>query len=312
MRAFNKNPNYLSVTPDITWDDSFVPSELYDDIETELANLEDAKESQKKKKKEEGQMAAKEKAKATQIDNGKGKETSAQDEENPDDTENPKRKKTQKTSESSLFGDIDEDGGTSADEAAEPPTKRVKRKNSIDDVENMVTIPPPCRRCNMLEIECVSIGLDPACEICVKARLPCSLSNVQRPLPSKSDVIPNTTGDEEKKARVKRNDKGKEKETVPVEDKEKSDDTEKPPKTWSHREIHYALSKSIPELDDRSLIEDEDVDQLDSPTMTTIDVFIPNDPKVRLVGNSSFLHVGKFDTCESVRSLRTVPQRMCS
>ena len=49
MRAFNKNPNYLSVTPNIVWDDSFIPPELYDDLETELASL-DAKESQQMQK----------------------------------------------------------------------------------------------------------------------------------------------------------------------------------------------------------------------------------------------------------------------
>jgi hypothetical protein len=307
MRAFNKNPNYLSVTPDITWDDSFIPPELYDDIKTKLTNLEDAKEIQKKEE-EEGPLASEEKAKATQIDEGKAKETAAQDEENPDNTENPKKKRTRENSESNLFGDI-EDGGTSAHEATEePPAKRVKLKNSIDDVGNTVTIlPPPCRRCNMLGMECISIGCNPACNSCLKARLPCSLSKA----PPKPNVIPNTTGDEEK-TNVKTNDKGKAKETA--EDKEMLDDTENLPKTRSHREIHYAGSKSIPELDDRSSTEDEDVDQLDSTTTTTtIDTFIPNDPKVRLCwGNSSFLYSGKFDTRGPVRSLRKGPQGMCS
>ena len=33
MRVFFKNSNYLGMTPNITWDDSFVPPELYDDTE---------------------------------------------------------------------------------------------------------------------------------------------------------------------------------------------------------------------------------------------------------------------------------------
>jgi hypothetical protein len=146
MRAFNKNPNYLSVTPNITWDDSFIPPELYDDLETELASL-DAKESQRvqkekerekekakesQKRKMEEQMA-KEKAKAKQNDKGKAKET-AQDE---DDTEKPKRKWTRKSSESSLF-DVIRDNGIPADET-EPPEAtqddKAKAKETAQDKE---------------------------------------------------------------------------------------------------------------------------------------------------------------------------------
>ena len=45
MLAFFANRNYFSETPNITWDDSFVPPELYADLETELASI-DAKKSQ--------------------------------------------------------------------------------------------------------------------------------------------------------------------------------------------------------------------------------------------------------------------------
>ena len=64
MRAFNKNPKYLSgVTPNITWDESFVPPDLYVNLESELASLdvkepqqvqkEKAKESQRRKMEEQ-------------------------------------------------------------------------------------------------------------------------------------------------------------------------------------------------------------------------------------------------------------------
>ena len=206
----------------------------------------------------------KEKAKTTQNDKGKAKET-AQDKENPDDTET-KRKWTQKTSENSLF-DItsDNEDGTSADEA-EPPAKRVRRKKSIDDV-GIIPAPPPCHQCTVLQIECEPNGWSAACKNCRKVRQTCSLST----------ALPN--------------DKGKANETA--DDDEKVDDTEKPntQRLRKTRTSIYTLTKSILD-DDRSSIEDEDVDQLDeTPTKpipkkkvstTAIDGFIPNDPNVRL------------------------------
>jgi hypothetical protein len=262
MRAFNKNRNYLSETPNITWDDSFVPRELYDDLETEL----DGKESQRAQKKEKAsermeEQMSNEKAWATQNDKRKMKET-AQDK---DDTENPKRKWKQKTSESesSLVFDIADDSGdeTSADED-EPPAKRFMRKNSVDDV-GIIPV-PPCQQCTSSQKECKPNGWSVACKNCRKTHRTCSLSKALR------------------------NDKGKAKETA--EDNEKPDDTEKP-KTQRLREMHtsiYALTKSVL---DNSSIEDEDVDQLDEipvkaspmkkmvPT-TTNDGFISYNPKV--------------------------------
>jgi hypothetical protein len=222
MRAFNKNRNYFSDTPNITWDDSFVPHELYEDPETELESL-DGKESQrvqKEKHKASGRM------------------------------------------ESSLMFDIadDSEGETSADED-EPPAKRFKRKNSIDDV-GIIPI-PPCQQCTSSQKECKPNGWSAACKNCRKARQTCSLSKALR------------------------DDKGKAKETA--EDNEKPDDTEKSKtQRLRLREIHpYAGTKSI--LHHRS-IEDEDVDQLDevpakaSPkkkvSTTTNDSFIPYNPKV--------------------------------
>ena len=271
MRAFNKNRNYISEKPNISWDDSFIPPELYDDLESELARL-DAKESQQVKKEAEREsrspkieeQMAKEKVKATQ-NKGKAKDT-LEDTEHPDDSERLKRKWTRKTSESSVF-DIasDDEDDTSADEAG-PLAKRVKRKKSIDDV-GIFPVPPPCQRCTISHIECKSNGWQAACKSCRNARQACSLSKASP------------------------NDNEKAKETA--EDNEKPDDTEKP-KTRRIKEIHtsiYTLSKSI--QDDRSSIEDEDVDQLDevlaksSPkkknvSTTVNDGFIPYDPKVCL------------------------------
>ena len=45
MREFNKNGRSLSEIPNIIWDDSFVPPELYDDLDTEMGSL-DTKEGQ--------------------------------------------------------------------------------------------------------------------------------------------------------------------------------------------------------------------------------------------------------------------------
>jgi hypothetical protein len=245
------------MTPNITWDDSFIPPELYDD----LASV-DAKESQqlqneKARESQREEQMIKEKAMATQKDKGKTKET-AQDK---DDTEKPKRKWTQKTSESIMVFEV----GTSDDEA-EPPAKRVKRNKSIDDV-GIIPVPPSCQQCTISRIECTPNGWSVACKNCQKSQRTCSLSKALQ------------------------NDKGKAKETA--EDIEKPDDTEKP-KTQRAREIHtsiFAVTKPIPR--GRSSSEDEDVDQLDespakpSPkkkkvSSTTMGGFIPYDPKVRL------------------------------
>ena len=85
MRAFNKNRNYLSETPNITWDDSFIPPELYDDFEIEPENLEEEKASEKLEK-----QMSKEKAKVTQNNKGKTKEAA----QNKDNTENLEKKWT--------------------------------------------------------------------------------------------------------------------------------------------------------------------------------------------------------------------------
>ena len=274
MRAFNNNHNYFSETPNITWDDAFIPPKLYADLKTELESLY-TRESQQGQKEKEGEsqslkteeQMAEEKANTTQNDKGKEKET-AHDKENPDETENPKRKLTRKPSESSLF-DItsDNEDSTSSDES-EPLAKRAMCMESIDNV-GLIPIPPPCRRCTISQMECKPNGWHAACKNCRKARQTCSLSK----------ALPNDT---ENTMETAENDK-------------KPDDTEKP-KTQI-REIHtsvYTLTKSSI-LDDRFLIEDEDtVDQLDevpankpSPKKRKIstmmmDGLIPNDPKVCL------------------------------
>lgn len=210
------------------------------------------------------EQMAKEKANTTQNDKGKAKET-AQDKNNFDKTENPK-KWTRETSESSpdFYIASENEEGTSSDES-EPLSKRVKCKETIDNVGN-ISMPPPCRRCTISQIQCKPNGWHAACKNCRKARQTCSLS----------------------KALPKDNERAKE----TAEDNEKPDDAEKP-RTQRFREIHtsiYTLTKSSI-LDDRSSIEDEDeIDQLDEvPTKsfpkvptTTMEGFIPNDPKVRL------------------------------
>lgn len=286
MRVFNKNHNYFSETPNITWDDSFIPPKLYGDLETEQDSL-DTREGQQiqKEKASENQslkmeeQMAKEKANTMQNDKGKEKET-AQYKENSDETEKSERKRTRKSSESSLFDISDSEEGTSSDES-EPLAKRVKCNESIDNV-GFIPIPPPCRRCTISQMECKHNGWHAACKNCRKARQTCSLSKA---LPNDIEKANETTENNKK----------------PV-------DTEKL-KTQRFREIHssvYTLTKSSI-LDDKSLTEDEDaVDQLDevpankpSPkkskvsTMTT-DGLIPNDPKVCLL-NPSFSHVGNFD-----------------
>ena len=150
MLAFFVNRNYFSESPNITWDDSFVPPELYVNLETELASI-DAKKSQQVLKEKVGksqrekmeEQMAKEKTKPTQEDKGKAKDTE-QDKKNPDDTENPKRKRTRRTSENSVVFNItgDNEDDTSAD-VAESPIKRVKHDKSIDDID-INPVPPPC------------------------------------------------------------------------------------------------------------------------------------------------------------------------
>ena len=278
IRAFNKNRSYLSETPNITWDDSFVPRELYDDLETEVESLDD-KESQRVQMKENNmakekasermeEQMSKENPRATRSDKRKTKET-AQDTDDDLDTVtgNLKRKWTQKTSESNLVFNIADDSeeDSSADED-EPHAKRFKRKDSIDDV-SIIPV-PPCRQCTSSQKKCKPNGWSAACENCRKARSKCSLSKALR------------------------NDKGKAK--VTAEDNKKPDHTENPwTKTQRFKEINtsiYALAKSM--LDNRS-IEDEDQDQLDevpakaSPmkknvSTTANDGFIPYDPKACL------------------------------
>ena len=232
MLTFFANRNYFSEKPNITWDNSFVPPELYDDLETKLASI-DAKESQQVQKEKVGEsqgknkeeQIAKEKDKSMQKDKGKAKDTE-QDKENPDVAEYPKRKWMQKTSESSVVIGItsDDEDDASAD-VAEPPAKRVKHSNkSIDHVD--INPVPPCRQCTSSQMECNLNGWSVVCKNCPNAEWTCSLSKAKYPSHN-SNVIPNITGD-----------------------------TENPTSL---------LSKSIAELDRRSLNEDEnDVDQLDS------------------------------------------------
>ena len=273
MRAFNKNPNYLSERPNINWDDSFVPPQLY--VETELASPDggerqqvqgDGKEWEKEKAGEKmEERVSKDKANTMENDKGKAKET-AQDRENPDETENLKRKRMRETSESGLAIDItsDTEDGPSSDES-EPLAKRAKCKESSGNAD----MPSPCQRCIISQTECKPNGWHAACKNCRKARQTCSLSK----------ALPN--------------DHEKAKETA--EDNKKLDDIEKP-KTQRFREIHtstYTVTKSSI-VDDRSSIGDEDdVDQLDEDpakpsstkknvSTTTNDGFIPYDPKVCL------------------------------
>ena len=276
MRAFNKNHNYFSETPNITWDDSFVPPELYDDLETELERLNTGEDQQVQKEKaiesrslEMGKQMPNE-VDIMQVDKGKGKEE-AQDKENHDETENYKRKWTRKTSESSLFDITGDNEDNASSDESEPLAKRVKCQEYIDNV-GFIPIPPPCGRCTISRIECKPNGWHAACKNCRKARQTCNLSK----------ALPN--------------DLEKEKETLAAENNKKLDDTEKPSMTQRFREIHtsiYTLTKSSI-LNDRLLTEDEDaVDQVDEvPTKPspkerkvvtmTMDGFIPNDPKVCL------------------------------
>jgi hypothetical protein len=275
MRAFNNNPNYLSETPNITWDSSFVPPNLYDDLGTDLGSLdtkdglqvqkEMAGESQKLKMEEQ---MSRESANTMQNIKGKAKET-VQDKGNPDKTENFKRKWTGKTSESDLPVVIDitsdNEDATSSEESV-PLARRIEYMESIDNVGN--TQIPTCRRCIISEMECIPNGWHAACKNCRKARQTCSLSK----------ALPN---DDEKAKETAR-------------DNEKPDDIEKS-KTQTFREIHtsiYTLTKSSI-LDDRPSIEDkDDVVQLDDViakpppkkmkvSKMAMDGFIPNHPKVR-------------------------------
>lgn len=193
MRAFNKNPNYISLTPDITWDDSFIPPELYDDLETEPASL-DAEESQQVQKEKEREkekpkeskrlkmevQMIKGKVKAMQNDKGKAKET-AQDKGKPDDIENRKRKwtRTRKTPESNpAFGNTSDNEDGTLDDEAEPPAKRDMRKKSIDGV-GVIPVPPPCRRCTLSKIECKPKWL--ACSLPKPSKISTAMQSFQCP-----------------------------------------------------------------------------------------------------------------------------------
>ena len=168
MSAFFANRNYFSETPNITWDDSFVPPELYDDLGTELASV-DAKKSQqvlkeragKSPKKKVKERKVEKKAKPTKKDKGKAKGTGKNKEklEKPDVTKNPKRKRTQETSVRSVVIDItgDNEDNTSADKA-EPPAKRIKHKKSINDVGITPAPGPPHRQCTSSQLLSKSIA----------------------------------------------------------------------------------------------------------------------------------------------------------
>ena len=61
IRAFNKNPKYLSdEKPNITWDELFIPLELYVNLKRELESL-DAQQAQKRKESEKEKEGKKEK-----------------------------------------------------------------------------------------------------------------------------------------------------------------------------------------------------------------------------------------------------------
>ena len=163
IRAFKKNPKYLSdEKPNITWDELFIPPELYVNLKRELESL-DVKESQQvQKRKENGkedggkegevqekekgkklekkerkkkaresqrqkmeQQIAKEKAKVAQSD--KKKANTSQDKENPYETENSLPKRTVKTPEC-IYISSDDETDIPAD-VAKPPdaTKNYKR-----------------------------------------------------------------------------------------------------------------------------------------------------------------------------------------
>ena len=175
MRAFNKNPKYISdAKPNITWDDSFIPPELYVNLKSELESL-DAKESQqeKKEKEKEGkkekmqekkkekelekkelekkaresqwqkmvEQITKNKANAAQSVKERTKKNPSQDKENPNGTENSIPKWTEKTSRSSLpfYIPSDDESDIPAD-VAKPPdaTKNYKRneKDAAQDKED--------------------------------------------------------------------------------------------------------------------------------------------------------------------------------
>ena len=101
MRAFNKNPKYLSgAIPNISWDDSFIPPELYENLQTELASLV-AKENQQVQKEKE-----RERENEKERENKKARENQRRkmEEQMANDTEKPKKKLARKTCEPSLFG----------------------------------------------------------------------------------------------------------------------------------------------------------------------------------------------------------------
>ena len=147
MRAFNKNPNYLSERPNINWDDSFVPPQLY--VETELASPDggerqqvqgDGKEWEKEKAGEKmEERVSKDKANTMENDKGKAKET-AQDKESFDEIEKPKRKWTRNSNLIFDFASDNEDSASS--DESEPLAKRVNRKEFNDSV-GIIPFPLP-------------------------------------------------------------------------------------------------------------------------------------------------------------------------
>ena len=189
MRVFGKNPNYLSgATPNITWDDSFIPPALYENLETERQKekereKEKTRESQKRKMEEQ---MAKEKAKVKQNDKEKAKETM----QDLDDTEKPKRKWTR---EISICSDSCNDKDDTSVEETEPSAKRVKRKKLIDDV-GIVPDSPPCRRCAKSKKECIPNGWPAACKSCRQSKMKCSLAKARNRGPN-PNAIPNMNGD---------------------------------------------------------------------------------------------------------------------
>ena len=164
IRAFNKNPKYLSdEKPNITWDELFIPPELYVNLKRELESI-DAKESQQVQKRKENEkekegkkekmqekekgkelekkerekkaresqrqkmedQIAKEKARVAQSDKKKAKNTS-QEKKNPNKTESSIPKWTVKTSGCIYIPSDDETDNPVG--VAKPPdsTKNYKR-----------------------------------------------------------------------------------------------------------------------------------------------------------------------------------------
>ena len=172
IRAFNKNPKYLSdEKPNITWDELFIPPELYVNLKRELESI-DAKESQQVQKRKENEkekegkkekmqekekgkelekkeqekkaresqrqkmedQIAKEKARVAQSDKKKAKNTS-QEKKNPNKTESSIPKWTVKTS-GCIYIPSDDETDNPVGVAKPPDSTKNYKRNTRDTTQD--------------------------------------------------------------------------------------------------------------------------------------------------------------------------------